>query len=158
MLPLFGVIAAGEVIEKLIEKHKQLKEALAQGWDTSNHKISEQNDELQVSIEKYKVLIAQLQGKPSDGIALALAEARKEADKLADALMQDIGQMTKLLEQSAHGSVMTMLLGTPGSGQAADVMKGLSDAMSRIPHDSNLSANTEAALKEAWKQIGRAHV
>jgi lambda family phage tail tape measure protein len=152
MLPLFGVIAAGEVIEKLIEKHKQLKAALAQGWADSAHAIHNQNDELQVSIEKYKELIAKLQGKPSNGVALALAEARVEADKLADSLTEDIGKLTKLMEQNAHGSLMTAILGTSGSGQAADVAKGFADAMGKVPHDSNYAANLEAVTKDAWQR------
>jgi hypothetical protein len=152
MLPLFGVIAAGEVIQKLIEKHKQLQEALASGWATADHAIANHNDELQVSIEKYKELIAKLQGHPSNGIALALAEAKVEADKLADSLMEDIGRLEKLTADAAHGKIMTALLGTSGSGQARDVLKGLQDAMGNIPHDSNLSANTEKALKDAWSR------
>ena len=150
MLPLFGVIAAGEVIDKLIEKHRQLKEALAQGWTESTRAITLQNDELQVSIEKYKELIAKLQGKPSNGVALALAEAKVAADQLADSLMEDIGRLTKLMEQSAHGSIMTAILGTSGTGQAADVAKGFADAIGKVPHDSNFAANMETAAKDGW--------
>jgi hypothetical protein len=152
MLPLFGVIAAGEIIEKLIEKHKQLEAALSSGWASADHAIANHNDELQVSIEKYKELIAKLQGHPSNGIALALAEAKEAADKLADSLMEDIGRLEKLTANAAHGKIMTALLGTSGSGQAADVLKGLQDAMGNLPHDSNLSANTEKALKDAWQR------
>jgi hypothetical protein len=150
MLPLFGVIAAGEVINKLIEKHKQLQEALASGWDKSDHAIENHNDELQVSIEKYKELIAKLQGTPSNGIALALAEAKVAADKLADSLMEDIGRLEKLTAEAAHGKIMTALLGTSGSGQAADVLKGVQDALGKIPHDSNFASNFEAAAKDGW--------
>jgi hypothetical protein len=152
MLPLVGVIAAVEVVYKLIEAHKKLQDALDQGWVKSNEAITTHNDEISLSIEKYKELISKLEGHPANGLALALAEARVEADKLSASLTKDLEETIKLLESTAHGSIMTAILGTSGSGQAADVAKGLKDAIAAIPKDSNLSENTEKALVSAWQR------
>jgi hypothetical protein len=152
MLPVMGVIAAVTVVDKLIEKHKQLQAALAQGWDSGNRAVEIHNDELQVSIDKYKELIAKLQGVPYDGTLAALHLAKEAADKLADSLMQDTNRLEKLFADAAHGDIMTAILGTSGSGQAADVAKGFQDAIAKIPHDSHFSENMEAALKDAWSR------
>jgi hypothetical protein len=152
MLPVIGVVAAVAVVYKLIEAHQKLQEALEKGWAKANEAVTTHTDAIQVSIEKYKELIAKLEHRPANGVALALAQAKYEADELAKGIAADIEGMEKLLSAAAHGTIMTAILGTSGSGQAADVAKGLSDAIAKVPHDSNFSQNMEREIKTAWER------
>lgn len=61
------------------------------------------NDELRVTNDQLEKTIAKLQGKPSNGLMLALHEAWVEADKLAAALGKDLEQAQKALEQQSVG-------------------------------------------------------
>jgi hypothetical protein len=160
LLPIIGAVFAVDLIEKWIEKSKAAGRAVDEGFAKSLDKLLTSTDELHVSIEKSKMAIDKLEGKTNNGAALAIAEARVEADKLAESLSTDAERLIKLMEVAAHGKILTGLLGTSGKGQAADVMKGYLDALAKIPRaakDYNEQAAQAAvdAHKRAASEIAK---
>jgi hypothetical protein len=153
LLPIIGAVFAVELIHKWIEEGHKAGRALDEGFGKSLETIITRSDELQVSIEKSKMLIDKLEGKTDSGAALAIAEAKVEADKLAASLDKDIDGLIKLMETAAHGKIMTGLLGTSGAGQAEDVAKGFKDAFAQIPRDAkNYNELGAQAAVDAWKR------
>jgi hypothetical protein len=152
MLPIVGVVAAIGIIEKLIEKHAEAAQALASGWEKSAEGITDHNDKLDLSIAKYEQLIDKLEGVPNNGLDVALAQARVEADELSKSLKTDVDELDKLLEKGARGGLMAKLLGESGTDQAKNIVAGLSDAMAQVPHDSNFGPNMQQVIKDAWQR------
>jgi hypothetical protein len=150
--PFLAIALGATLLIEHLTKIKAAAEGLSSGFDKSNQSIDLQNDELKVSIARYQEMIDKLNGNYNNGAAVALAEARVEADKLSKSISEDIAGLQKLMQESAHGSVMTFLMGTSGSGQAADVAAGLKDAIAKIPHDSNFTANMTKAIQESWQR------
>src|SRR5882672_6822264 len=77
MLPVAGVVAAIDIITKLIEKHDEAKrKALEQkeAWAALSEKIRTGADELQVANDKLRDAIAVFDGKPKNNVKLALDE------------------------------------------------------------------------------------
>lgn len=112
--PVVGAIALGGVISELIGKASEAYEAfqklqeapkrITQEFQNLNQPIRVANDELRVSNDRLENEIAKLQGKPQNGLKLALDETILSADKLAESLNRDLEQIQKLLEQEHIGS------------------------------------------------------
>jgi hypothetical protein len=108
--PVIGAVATigiftelGDRIEKVSEALKQMQTApqrIAAAFRGINGPLQQTNDELAVSNDKLANEIAKLQGKPQNGIKLALDEARVSADKLAESLAKDLDTVSKLFEQN----------------------------------------------------------
>ena len=155
MLPIIGVVAAIAVVEKFISKANEAQRALEDGFSKSLAETSTRSDELKVSIAETQAKIDKLLGKPISGdlLAVEVAKARVEADKLAASLEKDLDELVKLMDKSAHGSIMTAIMGTSGSGQAEDVAKGLRDALAQIPKDAkNYNDLAAQATVDAWQR------
>ena len=155
LLPVLGAVFAVGMIYKYVEGLKKAQEAMSEGFGKSIEDTANKSDELKVSIEKSKIKIDELLGKPTKGDALALeiAKARVEADKLSDSLKKDADELIKLMDKSAHGAVMTAILGTSGSSQAEDVMKGYRDAIAKIPKDAkDYNEQAAKAAVDAWQR------
>jgi len=155
LLPIMGAVFAAKMIYDFVEKSKAAQEALTEGWAKSAESIATHSDELGVSIAQSKLKIDELLGKPTSGdeLALEIAKAKVEADKLAASLKKDLDGVIALLDKSAHGGIMTAILGTSGTGQAEDVAKGLRDALAKIPRDAkDYNEQAAAATVAAWQR------
>jgi hypothetical protein len=153
ILPALAAVFIVKKVYDFIEATKAAQEALSQGFGKSIQETATRSDELKLSIAETQLKIDKLLGKPISGDALAveLAKARVEADKMAASLTKDLDELIKLMDKGAHGALMTALLGTSGSGQAADVMKGLRDEIAKIPKDAaDYNEQAAAATKRAW--------
>jgi hypothetical protein len=155
MLPVFGIAAAATAIGGVIKVLKESKEAaeqLKQGFENTGNSIREKSDELQLSIAKSADEIAKLTGKHTNGARVALWEARVEADKLADSLKKDLADLISLMAKASSYHLLTDLMGGSDASQAADVAKGLQDALAKIPHDSHFAENYQKALVAAHQR------
>jgi hypothetical protein len=148
--PFLAIIAGATVLLNHLASLKEAAAKMSTGFTKLDDGIRTHIDELDLSTQKFKDLIAKLEGKPYNGAAAALLEAKVAADHLSDSLSGDLQKIEELLKESAHGSLMTFLMGENSSNQAKDIAQSLAAQLSNIPHDSNFSANMQAALKDAW--------
>ena len=113
--PLFGAIALGGVLFELIKKANEAYDAfvkfgeapkrIGQEFQAITQPIRIANDELAVTNDKLENQIAKLQGRPQNGLTLALDEARLMADKLAESLQRDVKESLELLQKEEVGFV-----------------------------------------------------
>ena len=77
-------------------------------------------DALDVTNAKLQESINKLQGKPNNGIALAIAEAKQRADELSSSLTGAIGQIEEILtkESFSHWSWKGLI---GGQAQTSDI-------------------------------------
>ena len=104
-IALLGVLTdlfkkAGEVHDALL-KMEQAPQRIGSEFRQLNEPIAQSNAELAVTNDKLEMAIAKLEGKKSNGLKLALDEARLAANELATSLDKDLIEMNKLLQQES---------------------------------------------------------
>ena len=114
ILPAMAAVWAVVEIEKYITKMREAEVAVSEGLSKALEATTTRNDELKVSIAETQLKIDKLLGKPisGDGVALEIAKARVEADKLAASLNTDLNEYIKLMDKASHGSIMAAIIGT----------------------------------------------
>lgn len=108
--PVVGAVAMGFIIFKLgndvaefIKKTQQMPRNLELGFAAMNQSAQLADDALKVTNDKLDEQIAKLEHKPVNGMALALDEARVNADKLAESLARDSKAMAELMKENQTG-------------------------------------------------------
>ena len=149
--PVVGAIAFGGAIYDLIKQASELGETfkkfqeaptrITQGFQAITQPIRVASDELGLVNAKLENQIAKLQGKPQNGLKVALFESRVEADKLSESLNRAIEQVQKLLEQEALGSFKGFLTGTAPTKDEADKWKEFTGRIAQINIDFNEKIN-----------------
>ena len=119
--PVIGAVLLGKAIfdtgEKVYEFYKKVRDAAEQIKGTFrdlNAPLRTTNDEMRVTNARLEQEIAKLEGKRQNTLALALAEARKAADDLADSLDKDLSKLDALLKEQSHNKFAQMF-GAPGA-------------------------------------------
>jgi hypothetical protein len=146
-----AVIAIGVAIfeagKKVYEYGEKLKEAARKHTDTWRS-IAEPmrmaNDELQVANDKLENLNAKLQGKPQNGLKLAIDEAIESADKLNDHLSADIKKIAEALKGEEIGSLWSFLTGAAGTGDLTERSRGLQTTL----EGAKTPADYQAAIQK----------
>lgn len=145
--PLVGAIAFGgalvalyEHATKLYDAFKRIQEApqrIAEEFGALNQTLRVSNDELRVSNDRLENEIAKLQGRPGNGLKLALDEARVAADKLAESLQKDIEELQKLTEKESVGTFKGLLTNTAPTADIAKQLKEYQAKLTGITDDYN---------------------
>jgi hypothetical protein len=120
--PAIAGIALGVMLvdlgKKAYEFFKKMEEApqrMAEAFRGLSAPLKLTNDELALANARLANDIAKLEGKPQNGLAVALDETRVFADKLADSLDKDLDRIHKVMaENKAHW----WQLQTPGTSAA----------------------------------------
>jgi hypothetical protein len=166
IFPLIGAAATigalGELVSRaanLYEEFKKLQEAPArinQEFGGLNQTLQMGNDQLRVSNDRLENEIATLEGKPQNGLKLALDEATQAADSLAQSLGRDIDQLQKLLEQEQIGSVKGFLTLTAPTTQTVEANKKLQNDLVNIDIQTaqKSRATEDPAAREAIARAG----
>jgi hypothetical protein len=104
--PLVGALAFADVIHNMSDKAEEFFNKIRFGAEIAmaafrnmNAPLRAANDELRITNDRLDNDIAKLEGKRQNTLKLALDEARKSADDLADALLKDLGNLEKLMKQ-----------------------------------------------------------
>jgi hypothetical protein len=105
------IVKIGQEVDEFFEKLRTAPERMATAFRELNDPLRLTNDELLVSNERLKLSIAKLEGKTQNTLALALAEARVAADRLADSLDKDLDRLSKLLKEQEVGRVKAFFTG-----------------------------------------------
>lgn len=117
--PVVGAIAFGGVLVELGERVARFYTEFEEGPDKANKAFRDLNASLRLSDDALAVTsarledeLAKLQGKPGNGLKEAIAEAREEADKLADSLDKDFDTLKKALDEATRFGLIKSLIGT----------------------------------------------
>jgi lambda family phage tail tape measure protein len=101
MLMVVGKL--GEEVADFIKKTQEMPRNLELGFRAMSQSAQMADDMLKVTNDKLDEQIAKLEHKPVNGMALALDEARVNADKLAESLAKDSKAMADLMKENANG-------------------------------------------------------
>ncbi len=108
--PVVGAIAFGAVIGRLVnevaefgEKMRNAARDAEQTWRGVQAPMTATNDALRVTNDRLEQQIAKLEGKPFNGLKLAIDEAIKSADELGTKLDDDLGKIGATLKAQQPG-------------------------------------------------------
>jgi hypothetical protein len=132
VFPIAGGFATIEMLTSLGEKVQAIRQAfkdmadepqaVAQAFREFNGPLQLANDDLRISNDLLDQEIAKLRGKPTNGLAQALDEAKKAADQLADSLANDLTSLQKLLREK-QVPVWQQFLGKAGTADLPEEIK-----------------------------------
>lgn len=153
------VAIIGEGVEKLKEMYDKAKEvpsALADGFATISRPLTanvlalqQNNDELQNTIDK-------LEHKPGDALALAIDDARKRTDALADSARTATDAIDKLLKEQNVG-LLGALFGKGDTGAiSTEVKKRFADITAAQNDDEKQFANADTLARSVKDKDARA--
>jgi hypothetical protein len=155
------VFALGKVLIDVTEKvAKFIKTAETAGtvFASEMHKVTtstlEENDKLALSIEMMKAHLAEIEKKPvTNGAAIALAEARVQADELAKSLATDMEQISKLFQEKGLGNISAFLTGQTDTDDTKKQVQAHIDAINAVDYNeqdklSKLSPTDAAGRKK----------
>ncbi len=138
------IVDAGEKLDKFITKNQEAAEKNKQAWDESTRSLQEQTDELSLSTLKIKDHIALLEHKPAgNGIAEAMLEARVEAEKLDEKLLDIIKNEAQLIKEQAP-SMWAQYFGNAGHDTGAE-----QEMLTQHEKWMGMAATPDAQLKES---------
>lgn len=117
LFPLIGGIAFAGLVVKTGEEVNKFFHGLAAWSDKTKQEFASLNsgirltsDQLDLSNAKVRNQIARLEGRPENGLAIMLGEARVAADKLGESLESDLQKLKKLLDEN-QASIPQQILG-----------------------------------------------
>lgn len=157
--PILAVVAIGKALfdftEKL-QKHKEEAEKAAVAMNELTISTGRHAEALTISRLKIEDHIRTLEGKPTqNGLRIALEEARKAADDLADSIQKDVNKEAELLGKLQQGTLSKWLSG-PDSSQ--DMVQGFIEAAKKREDLSQQIALAETAdEKKALQEQLRIH-
>jgi hypothetical protein len=148
--PAFGLLAVVDILGKMggkaVEAYKALStlsegpQRIASAFRSLNGDVQQSNDSMQVANDRLAMEIAKLEGKPTNGIKLALDLAVQSADKLAGSLDKDLVSLNKLLTDNKV-PLWAQFLGMAGTG---DLQKELSGKNGQGGFTARINSITDA--------------
>jgi hypothetical protein len=142
--PVVGAIAAvtavaklGEEVAKFIAKVNATPAALKAGFGSMHDAAQLSNDELRRTNDALANEIAKLEHKPQNNLAIALDDARINADKLGISLTEDAKKVKELLEQNKIGSLESMLMGKDSTVDVAGSVNSYLQQIADLGHKIN---------------------
>jgi len=154
--PIVGALAFGDAIVKgvsalheMYETAVKLPDAVKQGWESIDAPMELSVDSLRKTNDELEITIAKLEHKPANNLALAIDEARINADRLADSADKAASEVKKMLAEN-HGGLGTFIMtGATSTGPVADEinkrMQDLRDLQQANRDALHTSTDTPAA-------------
>ncbi|AEU36181.1 phage tail tape measure C-terminal domain-containing protein [Granulicella mallensis] len=169
------IVRGVEALHQMYETAVKLPDALKDGFESLNAPIETNVDGLRKANDELEITIAKLEHKPVNTLALALDEARINADRLAESSDKAAANVKKLLAENSAGLGAFALTGQISTGPVSDeVNKRMTDIrnMQRDNRDATRSgtdtpeaatariAKITAALKDlsAWAKQSRTDI
>jgi hypothetical protein len=120
------VAIIGEGVSKLKEMYqtaKQVPSAIAEGFDAINQPLINMADGLRKDNDTLANTIAKLEHKPVNGLAIALDDARINADKLAESATKASDAVIKLLNANNVSRLNSIFTGQSETGDLETQLK-----------------------------------
>src|SRR5579885_316934 len=131
IFPLVGGVAVGSIFARLgkdaydlIERIKQVPQALQQGFQSLSLSQRTAIDALNITNDKLAIEIAKLEHKPVNNAKLAIDEMREAADKLAQSLQTDNEHLNLLIQRNqvtAWQMLTSRAITGKGEARTADI-------------------------------------
>src|SRR5712664_1802593 len=123
-IALVGLLdVAGEAIEKF-KKWNDLSGTTADKMEELTHSVIRQKDSLDLENIRLGNVLAKLEGKPENRLALAFEEAKIKADELGESIAKDLVKVQQLLS-SGPGTFSAVFLGKANVSSVGDSLKPL---------------------------------
>lgn len=142
-------VEAGKRAYEFFEKTKAVAGEIGEAMQKMRSSTLGANDELSLANAKIAEQIAKLEHKPINALAIALAEARVEADKLSESLGKDIQGMMKLLLEKEVGPVGALVTGQQETSGAKAMEKRHLDALAEIDNAEAEAMRTAKTADQA---------
>ncbi|HTF67028.1 MAG TPA: phage tail tape measure C-terminal domain-containing protein [Edaphobacter sp.] len=152
--PIVGLISAGRLlfslgdeVAKFVEQVRKMPAVIDAGFNSLHLSAASSTDALRLTNDELANSIAKLQGRPQNGLAIVLDEARVKADALAKSLEDDNTKIKQLLEQSKV-SGWSVLIGSAGTASVSGSVTSYSDQLADLGRrraDAVRSGNTDTA-------------
>lgn len=146
-----GVLAeVGTKAQEFFKNLREEPEKSAASWRTLNASVRTANDELELANARLEADIAKLMGKRQNNLAIALAEAKVEADKLGESLQKDLDAVTKLLNEHELSFLQQIFTGQGNlvSDALKNVLGGESGVGGMYARLQQITARENAALDQ----------
>ena len=114
------IVKGVEALHKMYETAVKLPDTLKDGFESINAPIETNVDSLRKANVELEISIAKLEHKPANNLALAMDEARINADRLAESSDKAAESVKKLLAENSAGLGTFALTGQTGTGPVAD--------------------------------------
>jgi hypothetical protein len=134
----FGVMLVdlGKKAIEFFQKMEQAPAKMAAAFRDLTQPLQLTSDQLDLSNARLANEIAKLEGKPENGLAIALDEARVAADQLAESLDKDLHRIQKVLMENKVGVIM-QILGKAGTSDIEDYLKKFQVKVDEITTNGN---------------------
>lgn len=156
--PVVGAIALGGVLLKIgkdvadfIEKARAMPDKIGDGFNRLNLSARAANDELEKTNINLQNQILKLEGRPQNGIAEALIDARIAADKLAESLQSDADKMDELLSKNHISGLAGLVTGRAGTASTESSISAWNEAIRQLAYQRSdaLHAGTPQGAQRA---------
>jgi hypothetical protein len=125
VFPVAGAIAFGTVVAEGVSHLKEMYDtaqkvpnAIAEGFAAINRPLMSDVDALQLNNDELQATIDKLEHKPGDALALAIDDARKRTDALANSARTAAEAIDKLLKENQNSALSQLFL---NKGDTADI-------------------------------------
>jgi hypothetical protein len=153
-----ALFEAGKKVVEFIEKTKRAAEEAKRATDKLIEGRHLATLELEASTAKIEEQIAKLEKKPGDGLKLGLAEARVEAEKLAQSLRGDVEQLHQLVEtKMSAGWLMRAATGAAGSQGTLDQIDKYGEKLEEIARITDPAKRTEEMKEYTGATLNALH-
>lgn len=161
--PVIGAIALAEVIGRTITKFRELgigagdtEQKIRDAFGSLNLAAQTSNEALQVTNDRLANEIAKIEGKPVNGIKIALDEAREAADRFAASLDKDLTSLTKLLGEQKVG-MFRQILGESDTSDINAEIQGFQSKIAKLSTKSNIPGYAELGGMAVFDPVLLAH-
>lgn len=109
-----------EALHAMYEAAQHIPAALRDGFEGINGPLMVNVDGLRKTNDELEISIAHLEHKPANTLALAIDEARLNADRLAESAGKAATEVRKVLEENKVGLLQFAMSGQIGTGPVSD--------------------------------------
>jgi len=156
--PVVGAIAFAGILVKLgeeannfLEQLKTAPERMSNAFREVNAPLRQTSDELAVANARLQNDIDKLLGRRENFLTLTLAEARVAADKLADALDNDLQKISEVMKKNEVGFFNGLFTGRQSTGGNTEAQEKFAADMARINAEGLAAVRTATAADQAAK-------
>ena len=133
----------------MYETAVKIPETLKDGFEELNAPIQANVDGLRKANDELEISIAKLEHKPANNLALALDEARINADRLAESADKGAENVKKLLAENAVGLGTNIMTGQIGTGPVTDEVNKRMTAIRNMQRDNRDAVRSGTDTPEA---------